>query len=48
LVDGKIMNVEADKIMAMLTVEIMLAVLTSIKIEEYVDDLNSKWRTRSK
>jgi molybdate transport system regulatory protein len=42
LVDGKIVKVENDKIMAIVKVEIQPAVLTSVITKESVDDLNLK------
>ena len=42
LIEGKITNIETDKIMAMVKVEIKPAVLTSVITKESVDDLNLK------
>ncbi len=42
LIEGKITNIETDKIMAMVKVEIKPAVLTSVITKESIDDLNLK------
>ena len=42
LIEGKITNIETDKIMAMVKVEIKPAVLTSVITKESVDDLDLK------
>jgi len=42
LIEGKITNIETDKIMAMVKVELKPAVLTSVITEESIDDLNLK------
>ncbi len=42
LIEGKITNIETDKIMAMVKVEIKPGVLTSVITNESVDDLNLK------
>jgi molybdate transport system regulatory protein len=42
LIEGKILKVETDKIMAMVKVEIKPSVITSVITKESVDDLQLK------
>ncbi len=48
LVDGKVVKIETDKIMAIVKVEIQPATMTSLISKESVDDLNLKVGDRVK